>query len=199
MASCAATTARAGDEPHGLVAPTIAGTFVGTLISSAWVLRDRAAHGPEDRWSDGTIALLMTAGAAAGTGIGLASGLWRRPSPGRALFTPTIALVSASALGLAAAALTANDERRDDVGFLTAAITSEAAVIAGSWLGRWLDPTVAQGLWTAAGAAGGAALLAQAARSITGDDVDAPAVLTTAAIGVLAGGVSAFLIASPRR
>lgn len=188
----AAWAVAAYDRAHpfasGTLANTVAGGVVGAAISGAWIWRNHAAHERAERWSDGTSATLLWAGATLGAGIGALSAL-RGTTPGRAAFTGTAPLWLATSAGLLAASAggASSAEAR---GLLTSAVALELGVIGASWLGRRLNPSVSRVLLVNACAATGALLLGTGAWWLSGrDDLgESRAAWAAAGAGILLGG-----------
>lgn len=179
----------------GLPQAIVTDTFIGAEIAAAWVWHFRAANAPDADWSPQAEASVLWGGATLGAGLGVLRYAFSPSAPGQAAFTGSVTLWSGVLSGLLAGALSSDPITRDDHASRATAFGLELGVIAGSFLGRRLKPSIGwvhaldAGALLGGGAFMGTYLLA------TGNSFDDRAVFAVGAAGVGAGLVAAALLA----
>jgi hypothetical protein len=129
---------------YGVPQSIVSGMYLGLEEGVVLAFWNQARVRRVDEWEPETVATviwgLSTAGAIAGGVVGSLRGT----TPGRASFIGSAGLWTASVVGLATAALTTDDDKRDDNALLAAGLSLNAGVIAGLAAAGPVSPSIAR-------------------------------------------------------
>jgi len=172
---------------YGVPQSAVSGLLIGFEEGLAWTLWNQARVVSVDEWRTRTVAGVWWAGATAGAIAGGALGSVYGATPGRASLMGSGALWTGLVFGMAAAALTDSGDRRDDNGWLAAAVGVNIGAIGGAYLGAEVSPSIARVRFIDLGGLAGGLTLGGLALALEGSHAQSPPILTATALGAGAG------------
>jgi hypothetical protein len=183
-----------GTFRYGVPQSAVSGLLIGLEEGIAWTAWNQARVHFDDEWRARTVAAVWWGGATAGALAGGIMGSLYGTTPGRASMMGSGAFWTGLVAGLTAAALTSDEIRQDDYGWLAAAVALNVGALGGGYVGAQVSPSIARVRFLDLGGIAGGLLVGGLYFAIADKESRPRPAMTAIALGASGGLAAAWFL-----